>query len=185
MSSDVGKDNIISIGDLDITFCIDNNCNNNYSNFGRVIGTKKINGQDVIENIYPYLSDELAIDSEPYIFNIKNTGSLKSFVDIKIKEDMNYELTEEYKNYKRLSDKYSNYIKVAISDCSNKIERENVEIKYYNELNDGILLEDEVFPSNYDKTYCLWTYLDRKTPNDVQDTYFVANLNFNAEYRPK
>ena len=38
--------------------------------------------------------------------------------------------------------------------------------------------------SNEDRTYCLWTWLDENTPNDVQDTYFVANLDFDAEYKP-
>ena len=54
----------------------------------------------------------------------------------------------------------------------------------YTELVDNVLLEDESFNSGEEKTYCLWTYLDSTTPNEVQNSYFVANLDFSAEYKP-
>ena len=64
LSVDKGEDNTINIGDLEITFCSDESCKNNYSNFGQVIGTKNVNGESVIENIYPYTSDIEALKSE-------------------------------------------------------------------------------------------------------------------------
>ena len=185
MSIDKGQSNIISIGDLEVSFCVDESCKKDYSNFGQVIGTKNVNGKSVIENIYPYENDNEALKRDPYIFNIKNTGSLKTYLTIRLKEDKDYKLSNEYKDYNSLSEKYSDYIKVAISDCSKKIDRENVVVKKFNTLIDNVLLENEVFPKKYDKTYCLWTYLDSNTPNDVQNTYFVANLDFKAEYKPE
>ena len=184
LSVDKGEDNTINIGDLEITFCSDESCKNNYSNFGQVIGTKNVNGESVIENIYPYTSDIEALKSEPYIFNIKNTGTLKSYLTIKLKEDEDYKPSNNIEEYKSLTTLYSNNIKVGISNCNNNIDRENVIINTYGNLEDNIILKDDMLLSNEDRTYCLWTWLDENTPNDVQDTYFVANLDFDAEYKP-
>ncbi len=185
LSIDKGESNVISVGDLEVSFCIDSSCKKDYANFGQVIGTKNVDGKSVIENIYPFESDSEALKRNPYIFNIKNTGSLKTYVTIRLKEDKDYVLSKEYEGYSSLSEMYSNYIKIAINDCTNKINRENANIKTYASLEDNILLKDEVFPSNHDKTYCLWTYLDSSTPNEAQNTYFVANLDFKAEYKPE
>ena len=46
-------------------------------------------------------------------------------------------------------------------------------------------INNEELKSEEEKTYCLWTWLDSTTPNEVQNTYFVANLSFDAEYKPK
>ena len=185
MSVDKGQSNVISIGDLEVSFCVDESCRKDYANFGQVIGTKTVDGKSVIDNIYPYKTDEEALSRNPYVFNIKNTGSLKTYLTIRLKEDKDYSLSNEYSGYNSLSDMYSEYIKVAISDCSNYIDREHAVIQTYGYLNDNILLENEEFPSNFDKTYCLWTFLDSNTPNEVQNTYFVANLDFKAEYKPE
>ncbi len=184
MSIDKGEDNTINIGDLEVTFCIDETCKKDYANFGQVIGTKNVNGQSVIENIYPYTSNTEALKSDPYIFNIKNTGTLKSFLTIKLKEDIDYKPINDIEEYKSLTELYSNNIKVGISDCSKNIDRENVIINTYGNLEDNIILKDDILLSGEDKTYCLWTWLDENTPNEVQNTYFVANLDFNAEYKP-
>ena len=119
-----------------------------------------------------------------YIFNIKNTGTLKSFLTIKLKEDKDYKPLNDIEEYKSLTELYSNNIKVGISDCSKNIDRENVSINTYGSLEDNIILRDDMLLSNEDRTYCLWTWLDENTPNEVQNTYFVANLDFNAEYKP-
>ena len=184
MSVDKGEDNIINIGDLKVSFCIDETCQKDYANFGQVIGTKSVDGKSVIESIYPYSSDAQALTTDPYIFNIKNTGSLKTYVTIKLNEDKDYVLNGDYENYKNLTETYSNYIKVAISRCDTKVERENATIMKYGELENNVLLSNVEFDSGSSQTFCLWTYLDSSTPNEVQDTYFVANLDFSAEYKP-
>lgn len=184
MSIDKGEDNIISVGDLKVSFCVDESCSKDYANFGQVIGTKNIDGKSVIEKIYPYESDEEALKSNPYIFNIKNTGTLKTYVKIRLKEDKDYTLSSGYENYVSLTQTYSDYIKIAVSSCNQKVNIDEVKIMKYGELIDNVILEDEVFNSGEEKTYCLWTYLDSSTPNDVQNTYFVANLDFSAEYKP-
>jgi len=180
-----GKDNIISVGDLDVSFCEDETCKKSYANFGKVIGTKNVNGQSVLENIYPYPSDEEALSKDPYIFNIKNKGSLDTNLTVRLEEDKDYKPSSDKEEYTKLTELYSNYIKVAVSNCDNGIDRQNVKINKYGSLLDNIIIEFETIKSGEDKTYCLWTYLDSTTPNDVQNTYFVANLNFKAQYLPQ
>lgn len=184
MSIGKSKNNVISVGDIDVSFCVDETCKKEYANFGQVIGTKIVDGKSVIENIYPYESEEEALKTSPYVFNIKNNGSLKTYLTIRLKEDKDYTLSSGYEEYKSLSQTYSDYIKVAISDCSNNINRENAKIMNYGYLVDNVILENEEFESGSNKTYCLWTFLDSNTPNEVQKTYFVANLDFKAEYKP-
>ena len=175
-SIDKGKNNIINIGNLEITFCIDETCNKNYPNFGQVIGTKNINGESVVESIYPYLNDTDALNKTPYIFNIKNTGTLDSYLTIKLNEDKDYIPHDNYKDYKSITELYSNNIKIGISNCSNQIDRDNVSIIKYSEMIDNIILTNDTLNKGETKTYCFWTWLDNNTPNTIGNNYFVANL---------
>lgn len=184
MTIDKGQDNTISIGDLKVSFCEDEECKKNYANFGQVIGTKTVNGESVIESIYPYENDSDALKQTPYIFNIKNTGKLKVNVTIKLTEDKDYIPTNNFEEYVSLTTLYSNHIKIGISKCNNGINTEDVIINTYGNLVDNVILSNEEFDSNESNTYCLWTWLDNETPNEVQNTYFVANLDFKAEYKP-
>ena len=183
--TDSGKDNIISVGDLDVSFCEDETCKKNYPNFGKVIGTKSVNGQSVLENIYPYATDEEALLKDPYIFNIKNNGSLDTNITVRLTEDRDYKPSSDKEQFTSLTELYSNHIKVAVSNCDNGINREEVKIVKYGELFNNIIIEYEIIKSGENKTYCLWTYLDNTTPNEVQNTYFVANLSFKAQYLPE
>lgn len=181
-SIDKGEDNTINVGDLKITFCNDSSCNNQYANFGQVIGTKTIDGVTTPNAIYPYATDEEATSTLPYIFNIKNSGSLDNYLTIRIVEDKDFNANNTSLTSTTLL--YSDYIKVGINDCTKGIDNTNVSVYRYSELNDNILLEKDSLLSNEEKTYCLWTYLSSDTPNEVQNTYFVANLDFSAEYIP-
>ena len=183
--TDTGKDNIISVGDLDVSFCEDESCSKNYPNFGKVIGTKVVNGQSVLENIYPYQTNEEALLKDPYIFNIKNSGTLDTIVTVRLSEDKDYKPSKDKEKDTSLTDLYSNHIVVAITNCDNGINRNEVTIKKYGELFNNIIIEFDEIKSGEDKTYCLWTYLDNETPNEVQNTYFVANLSFKAQYLPE
>ncbi len=184
-SIDEGEEDTINIGDLQIKFCSDNDCNLPYENIGQVIGTKKVDNISVPKKIYPYLNAYEALKTTPYIFNIKNTGNLDSYITIKLVEDKDFILNENYSNFVSILDLYSNHLTVAIGDCSNDIEREDVKVYKYSDLDNYIIKSNEYLKPNESKTYCLWTWLDESTPNDAQNTYFVANLDFEAEYKPK
>lgn len=182
-SVDEEESNIIKVGELDITFCSDNTCNNKYNNYGQIIGTKNIDGVNYPKSIYPYASDSEALANEPYIFNIKNTGSLDTYLSVKLNEDKDYTLDDDHSEYSSFSK--LDYLKVGITNCNDSIDVSNVVIYKYNDLVDNTIINNEELKSEEEKTYCLWTWLDSTTPNEVQNTYFVANLSFDAEYKPK
>ena len=184
-SIDEGNEDTISVGDLEITFCSDKSCNTTYDNIGQIIGTKKVNNVTVPSKIYPYSTYYDALKSTPYIFNVKNTGSLDSYISIKLVEDKDYILNDNYSHFISILDLYSNHLIVAIGDCTKEIERESVNVYKYSDLDNYTIMSSEYLKPNEDKTYCLWTWLDETTPNDAQNTYFVANLDFEAEYKPK
>ena len=54
----------------------------------------------------------------------------------------------------------------------------------YADLEDGIIFKDDIIKSSESAIYFLWLYLDNTTPNDVQKTYFVGNIDVEGEYIP-
>ena len=109
-----GQDNVISMGDLKISFCNDSSCDSTYSNIGQVIGTKVVDGVSTPVSIYPYKSDGSVFNETPYIFKIENTGTLDSTVKIRLKEDATFTPSGDYADYARLTSKYADHLKVAI-----------------------------------------------------------------------
>ena len=115
LSVDKGQDTVINMGDLNISFCKDTTCDSTYTNIGQVIGTKVENGTTVPAGIYPFKNDGSYSNETPYIFKVTNTGSLDSTVKIKLKEDTSFTPTGDYSSYTRLTSKYADHLKVAIS----------------------------------------------------------------------
>ena len=115
LSVDKGQDTVINMGDLNISFCKDTTCDTTYTNIGQVIGTKVENGTTVPASIYPFKNDGSYSNETPYIFKIENTGSLDSTVKIKLKEDATFTPSGDYSSYARLTSKYADHLKVAIS----------------------------------------------------------------------
>ena len=180
-----GEKNVISFGDIDLKFCNDISCNKDYTNYGQTIGVSNTDGVASPLSIYPYESDSEALKNTPYIFNVTNTGTLKLYIDVLLEEDNDFIPSENYSSYTQTTELYSNNIKVGIGECTNGIPDINtVKISSYGNLIDNKILTAEELNVNENKTYCLWTWLDEKTPNNVQSTYFVANLSVSGEYKP-
>ncbi len=55
----------------------------------------------------------------------------------------------------------------------------------YTDLEDGVIFKDDIIKSGESATYFLWLYLDKSTPNDVQNTFFVGNIDVEGEFIPK
>ena len=55
----------------------------------------------------------------------------------------------------------------------------------YTDLEDGIIFKDDTIKAGESVTYFLWLYLDESTPNDVQNTFFVGNIDVVGEFIPK
>lgn len=180
-----GEKNVISFGDIDLKFCNDISCNKDFVNYGQTIGINNSEGITRPLSIYPYETDEEALKTTPYIFNVSNTGTLKLYMSFSLEEDKDFIPSENYSSYTQTTELYSNNIKIGIGECTNGIPDINtVKISSFGSLIDNKILTAEELNVNENKTYCLWTWLDEKTPNTVQSTYFVANLSVSGEYKP-
>ena len=115
LSVDKGQDTVINMGDLNISFCKDTTCDTTYTNIGQIIGTKVVDGVTTPVSIYPYAGKTEYSNETPYIFKVENTGTLDSTVKIKLKEDATFTPSGEYSSYARLTSKYADHLKVAIS----------------------------------------------------------------------
>ena len=180
-----GETNTISIGDIDLTFCSDTTCNENYTNYGQTIGLTDVDGVSTPLSIYPYATDAEALATTPYIFNVENTGVLKLYLNIYLQEDDDFVPTGNYAAYNQTTTLYSNNIKIGIGECSTGIPDVNtVQIYRYGSLIDNKIVTSDELEVGENKTYCLWTWLAEDTPNAVQSTYFVANVSVSGEYLP-
>ena len=61
----------------------------------------------------------------------------------------------------------------------------HIHIYSYTDLEDGVIFKDDIIKAGESATYFLWLYLDKKTPNDVQNTFFVGNIDVEGEFIPK
>ena len=182
---DEGGTNTISFGDIDLTFCNDPSCNEDYTNIGQTIGLTDVGGVSTPSNIYPYATNEEALATQPYIFNVSNTGSLKLNITAILEEDDTFVPTGNYSSFTQTGELYSSYIKIGISECSGgTINRTNVNIYRFGSLDSGKIINNSPLRVGENRTYCLWTWLAEDTPNAVQSTYFVANLSISGEYLP-
>ena len=57
-------------------------------------------------------------------------------------------------------------------------------INLFSELNSSIIYAGDTIEPGENTTYFLWLYLDEKTPNQAQKTYFVGNLDIQGEFIP-
>ena len=55
----------------------------------------------------------------------------------------------------------------------------------YTDLEDGVIFKDDIIKAGESATYFLWLYLDESTSNDVQNTFFVGNIDVEGEFIPK
>ena len=64
-------------------------------------------------------------------------------------------------------------------------ERYNLTTIYpFSELDNSIIYTGDIIEPGESATYFLWLYLDEKTPNQAQKTYFVGNLDIQGEFIP-
>ena len=61
---------------------------------------------------------------------------------------------------------------------------EKTYINLFSELDSSIIYTGDTIEPGESSTYFLWLYLDEKTPNQAQKTYFVGSLDIQGEYIP-
>ena len=164
--------NVIKYGDIELTFCADTSCDNSISNIGRVIGR---NGSGAPIFMYPQIEAE-ALATVPYIFKLSNTGDLGLDLTIRLEKEDNPTLENEYSDYTPADD---TYIYTAFG-----VQGEDPVVKLYTELEDGSILLNLFLEKSETRIFNLWTWLKEDAPNEVQGTYFIADISIKGEYKP-
>ena len=80
---------------------------------------------------------------------------------------------------------YDGSLFLQILEGKNINDVESFHVYSYTDLEDGVIFKDDIIKAGESATYFLWLYLDETTPNDVQNTFFVGNIDVEGEFIPK
>jgi len=180
-----GENNVISFGDVSMSFCADSTCNNTLTNIGNVIGTKTENGVTSYVPIYPQADPVSAADwanLTPYTFTLTNDGDLDLYISLYLEKDttpgLNY--TVDGKQYIEAVEE--NQIKVAIGE-----DGSTPTIKNYSDTLVGenhVIASNILIPSGETKIFHLYSWLTSDASNASQGKYFVTQISARGEYIP-
>ncbi|MEG1850574.1 MAG: hypothetical protein RR228_01030 [Bacilli bacterium] len=170
MDVDETPENVIKFGDVALTYCKDTSCDNTINNIGKVIGVN--NG--VPSPMYPQTKDQ-ALLTVPYIFKLQNTGSLDLNIDIYLQKDATFTPSGDYSSYAPADDTNIMY---AIGE----VGQAPIISAYSDRSGDNVLTL--TMKPGVSKVFNLWTWLKENAPNSAQGTYFVADIQVKAEYKP-
>lgn len=187
-----GETNVITFGDVAMSFCADSTCNTTIPNIGNVIGTKTENGITTYVPIYP--QDDPTTEEEwnqltPYTFILTNSGTLDLYISLYLTKDDNPELkyTMEDPNQDLSSFKEpvaDDQIKVAIGE-----QGATPTIKLYsdtkNENGDYVIASNILIPAGEHKIFNLYAWLVSNADNASQGKYFVTQISARGEYLPE
>lgn len=193
-----GDTNVLSFGDIAMSFCADSACNTTIENIGNVIGTEKYtNSSGEIETkyvpVYPQ-ADPTTIDEwnslKPYTFLLENTGTLDLYVKIFLKRDTTpgktytVDFNGSQQTFTEPVD--DNQIKIAIGERGAtptiKLFSDTVEDSA---ASGQIIAEDILIEAGQSKIFDLYAWLKSDAANAAQGKYFVSQISARGEFIPK
>jgi len=145
-----GENNVISFGDVSMSFCADSTCNNTLTNIGNVIGTKTENGVTSYVPIYPQKDPSTTAEWDaltPYTFTLTNSGSLDLYISLYLTKDPSTDLKYSYENVEYSEPVNDDQIKIAIGE-----QNSTPTIKLYSDKNDLTSFETFTIPAYQTKT---------------------------------
>lgn len=193
-----GDTNVITFGDVKMSFCADKTCNSTITNIGNIIGTTTEGGVTKYVPIYPaekseieeWTTDDYA-KLTPYIFTLTNEGSLSLDVTLFLNRDTTAGLSytqeingETYtQNFNDPVD--DDQIMVAIGEQGTLPTK----MLYSNTTNDAtggkvIATNIELKPKETKIMY-LYAWLKSDAENAAQGKYFVSQISAKGEFIPK
>lgn len=196
-----GESNVITFGDVAMSFCTDSTCNSTIPNIGNIIGTEPDgNGGTRYVPIYPaekseteaWVADDYA-KLTPYIFTLTNDGSLSLNVTLFLNRDTTpslkytFDQTINGENYTQEfnSPVDDDQIMVAIGEEGTLPTK----MLYSNTTNDAtggkvIATNIELKPSETKIMY-LYAWLKSDAENAAQGKYFVSQISARGEFIPE
>lgn len=185
-----GDKNVITFGDVKLSFCKDRECNSTIENIGNIIGTKTENGITKYVPIYPQADPTTTSEWEsliPYTFTLTNDGALELYVSLFLEKEENPELkytmddpNQDLSSYKEAVE--DNQIKIGIGESGTnptpKLYSETL-IDGAHKIADGIHLAP-----GETKIFNLYAWLVATADNASQGKYFVTQISARGEYMP-
>ena len=181
-----GETNVITFGDVAMSFCADANCNTTIPNIGNVIGTKTENGITSYVPIYPQedpTTTEEWNELSPYIFTLTNSGTLDLYISLYLTKDQTPDLKYVVDDKTYSEPVEDNQIKIAIGEQGSAPT-----IKLYsdtkNEKGDYVIASNILIPAGETKIINLYAWLISTADNASQGKYFVTQISARGEYLP-
>lgn len=181
-----GETNVITFGDVAMSFCADASCNTTIPNIGNVIGTKTENGITSYVPIYPQedpTTTEEWNELSPYIFTLTNSGTLDLYISLYLTKDQTPDLKYVVDDKTYSEPVEDNQIKIAIGEQGSAPT-----IKLYsdtkNEKGDYVIASNILIPAGQTKIFNLYAWLISTADNASQGKYFVTQISARGEYLP-
>lgn len=189
-----GETNVITFGDIKLTFCQDSTCDSSIPNMGNVIGTETVNGTTTYVPIYPQSDPTTTTEwnaLKPYIFKITNSGSLPLNLSLYLEKDTTATsfTQDRIVNGTTYSESFTaavddSEIKIAIGEYGStptiKLYSETLTTNSEHELVNNVYLE-----SGASKIFSLYAWLKSDAANASQGKYFVTLITARGEYVPE
>lgn len=189
-----GETNVITFGDIKLTFCQDSTCDSSIPNMGNVIGTETVNGTTTYVPIYPQSDPTTTTEwnaLKPYIFKITNSGSLPLNLSLYLEKDTTATsfTQDRIVNGTTYSESFTaavddSEIKIAIGEYGStptiKLYSETLNTNSEHELVNNVYLE-----SGASKIFSLYAWLKSDAANASQGKYFVTLITARGEYVPE
>lgn len=189
-----GETNVITFGDIKLTFCQDSTCDSSIPNMGNVIGTETVNGTTTYVPIYPQSDPTTTAEwntLKPYIFKITNSGSLPLNLSLYLEKDTTATsfTQDRIVNGTTYSESFTaavddSEIKIAIGEYGStptiKLYSETLNTNSEHELVNNVYLE-----SGASKIFSLYAWLKSDAANASQGKYFVTLITARGEYVPE
>ncbi len=179
MDVEEGQTNVISFGNIDMSFCADATCETTVENLGNIIGTEKNEaGESVPVKVYPMTNEE-GLATTPYKFILSNTGDYDLYVTIKLEPDTDFILSTEFPDYSDYTETAYTNIMVAFGE-----DGLSPTTRLYSELTDYKITENVLIPTGERKIFNLYAWVKEDAPNTAQGTYFVTEISAIGEMIP-
>lgn len=181
-----GETNAIEFGDISMSFCSSEECDDTLDNIGNVIGTQKdAYGNTYYVPIYPTEEPKKTKDWDalsPYVFKLSNTGDLPLYITLMLeKDELAGTIVNEGTAYEEQLD--DSEVKIAFGEMG-----ATPTIKNYSDtkVSDGthIIAQYILINPGETKIFNLYAWLKMGTENASQGKYFVTQISARGEYLP-
>lgn len=189
-----GENNVISFGDIGLSFCQDSTCDSTIENIGNVIGTETVDGVTSYVPIFPSADPTTTAEwnaLKPYIFKVTNSGSLPVNLSLYLEQDTTQTAVTQNRvvngvtyveTYESVVDE--NEVKIAIGEVGS-----TPTIKFYSETlntnNEHQLVSNIYLDAGASKTFNLYSWLKSDAVNSSQGKYFVTLITARGEFIPE